>query len=45
MSLGVLAILAKLGLAMSLQPLEIVQYRFFFGALLLVSWLVITNPG
>ena len=44
-SLGVLAILAKLGLAMSLQPLEIVQYRFFFGALLLVSWLVITNPG
>ncbi|OEU70853.1 MAG: hypothetical protein BA863_16125 [Desulfovibrio sp. S3730MH75] len=42
--LGCLAILAKTGLAMGMEPMQIIQYRFTFGALMLFGWLVITQP-
>ncbi|WP_319468817.1 EamA family transporter [uncultured Pseudodesulfovibrio sp.] len=42
--LGSLAIFAKTGLAMGMAPMQIVQYRFFFGALLLLSWIGATQP-
>lgn len=43
--LGTLAIWIKMGLALGMEPVQIVQYRFFFGALLLFSWLGLTRPG
>ncbi len=42
--LGTLAIFAKTGLAMGMAPMQIVQYRFTFGAIILFSWLAITRP-
>ncbi len=42
--LGTLAIFAKTGLAMGMAPMQIVQYRFTFGAILLFSWLALTKP-
>ncbi|WP_432734591.1 DMT family transporter [Maridesulfovibrio sp. FT414] len=41
---GTLAIFFKLGLAMGLEPLELIQYRFSLGALILFSWLLLNNP-
>lgn len=43
--LGTLAIFFKLGLGMGLGPLELIQYRFTFGALALFLWLGLTSPG
>lgn len=42
--LGTLAIFAKTGLAMGMVPEQIVQYRFTFGALILLAWLGMTKP-
>lgn len=42
--LGTLAIFAKTGLAMGMGPLQIVQYRFTFGAVLLLVWIGLTSP-
>jgi len=42
--LGSLAIFVKAGLAMGMVPMEIVQYRFTFGAILLFGWIGITQP-
>lgn len=42
--LGTLAIFAKTGLAMGMEPLQIVQYRFTFGAIILFGWVGITQP-
>jgi len=43
--LGTVAIFVKTGLAIGMEPTQIVQYRFTFGTLLLFSWFGITNPG
>ncbi|WP_419781927.1 DMT family transporter [Maridesulfovibrio sp.] len=45
LGLGTLAIFFKLGLGMGLDPLELIQYRFTFGALALFLWLGVTSPG
>ncbi|WP_421903593.1 DMT family transporter [Maridesulfovibrio sp.] len=45
LGLGTLAIFFKLGLAMGLQPVELVQYRFSLGAVALFLWLGISCPG
>lgn len=42
--LGTLAIFAKTGLAMGMAPMQIVQYRFSFGAMMLLTWLGLTRP-
>ena len=42
--LGSLAIFAKTGLAMGMDPMQIVQYRFTFGAIVLFSWIGVTQP-
>ncbi|TIH18169.1 DMT family transporter [Marinifilum sp. JC120] len=42
--LGTLAIFFKLGLAMGMEPLELIQYRFTLGAVVLFAWLGITSP-
>ncbi|QJB56932.1 DMT family transporter [Pseudodesulfovibrio sp. zrk46] len=41
--LGSLAIFAKTGLSMGMAPMQIVQYRFSFGAIILFSWFALTN--
>ena len=43
--LGTLAIFVKTGLAMGMAPLQIIQYRFTFGAIMLFAWIGLTNPG
>lgn len=42
--LGTLAIFAKTGLAMGMAPMQIVQYRFSFGALMLFAWIGFSHP-
>lgn len=42
--LGSLAIFAKTGLSMGMEPMQIVQYRFSFGAIILFTWFGITQP-
>lgn len=42
--LGSLAIFAKAGLAMGMAPLQIIQYRFTFGAIMLFAWFGLTRP-
>lgn len=42
--IGSLAIFAKTGLAMGMEPLQIIQYRFAIGAIILFCWFGITQP-
>lgn len=42
--LGTLAIFVKTGLAMGMHPLQIIQYRFTFGAIMLFAWFGLTRP-
>ena len=41
---GTLPILGKLGLSLGMSPLQVVSYRFSFGAVLLFAWMALARP-
>jgi drug/metabolite transporter (DMT)-like permease len=42
--LGTVAIFVKTGLAMGMVPMQIIQYRFTFGGIILFTWICLTRP-